>query len=1429
MRRQSLPSLTAIGVVVHLFGCGSPGPQLQANLKIELAQTAAAASYAEVEATQGDGRVRAVLDAAGTATLRVSAGLETRLAGTVFDLQPQIWDGFEGSHIFTPLPGANDVAFEVAAVAAREIAITPVFDTGVALASALPVTVHDEATGFENLGLFTTQSALRLPAGRAFSLAIEWPGAAGSVSIAVPPDSGAALAFDAVVGVEPQLTVPALPIYATGTAIDLSSLQDPVFTVQCAVGTECDDSLPWTDCGTAFDLGASLPVDTEGGVTVQVRFRDIPALGCDSFRVLRDKTPPSVAVGFDPPLFTAARNVIVTVSADEPLATGSLSLVAVGVSTPTFAAACSAFAAAPPTGAAAARYRCTLDLSAWTVAAGSVAVTVNGADSAANPFTARAVLPYVPAPTGLVVLGARTLPPVIEAGQGSFLFGLDVANFGGEDLCALSALGYFVTINDGAGSQLPTYAVNLGDLSLGYLPVSTPAAPDVRVMWARGTASDFLLPDTYSVVAAPVSTSVCATGSIGPSADLPASSQFRVDPAHLRPVTTAPYYVGLPTIMNGSVRLQSLVLGETPTTLWTSDNPTTIRIDQGDGFMELSAVAPGHARLTAADPTRPEAGAATLEVEVVTGPTLAVLQADQVVQLASGERKLQALDPALFGPQGSTPLRLLWESARDAFIAVTPTGVQIFDAASAGTYLAPCGGATTHVLDATLTAAAPAHARPQADLVLLTDDGAGYGHCEIDLDNPAAGVTTPLPATITDTCPTLSRIVADPVSGQFTVVGNVVGARASACAASYFERGAGITNVIAAAAPALAADAVPERALLDPKASFVLLSAYSAASAPAYRTVGGFGLGPTLAPTNPFDLSPPGTANNVGISDLALDPLTGAALVAAYSTPAGSLVTAHLFQYPDRIFTGQAPRAAPVKLTTGAGTGFFWTRLAVDGAARLLFAVDTFVTPGVWALDLDNLAGIQFGGGITAPLLSNEATFDMLVAGPQPLGITPRRASGGSLVTITGIGFAGGGVDEVYVRGIKAQVTTSTTTSVTFQVPTGLVQAYNDGYARSGVPVTVRSHGRMSAPVPSPFAVDAPRPSHVILGRLAAAGQACPVFGSCLKPAVLDAATGLLAARYENPVTGSDTLTAYDTAGSRTWEAPTAGSNVAVTLAGDRQAVGHHVLGARGDAPGFVLYRTAAALNAVGAQDLAETPRAFTGTFVPAVVPAMAADPSGRYLAYTDGTKTHLSWGANLAPTAFGAALPAGGVASPQRLVFSLDGNTLAAAGSDGRLDLFDVSAAPATVTPGLAATGCPAGTPKLVGIWPRARGTPEVVTLLAYGGSQLVALATVTLGASGWTYDCTDQLTLAPGAAVVDAALSPLGDTLLLYQQVQSGLGHQLSLVSADDLATELDRVVLLGSPQYVGFVAGHNAGGPSIVIIDASDTLVSAVDVAR
>jgi len=163
------------------------------------------------------------------------------------------------------------------------------------------------------------------------------------------------------------------------------------------------------------------------------------------------------------------------------------------------------------------------------------------------------------------------------------------------------------------------------------------------------------------------------------------------------------------------------------------------------------------------------------------------------------------------------------------------------------------------------------------------------------------------------------------------------------------------------------------------------------------------------------------------------------------------------------------------------------------------------------------------------------------------------------------------------VGGRPAITLTSTTTSVTFQVPSALVPAWIEPSAKL-LKVTVRTHGRVSGPVPAAFAIEPVQPSYLLTHASEGASQAC-VAGACIRPAMVDTADGVYGGRYASPGTGADTLTAYDTTGARTWEVSNAGGNIAVALAGGRQMVSHHASRLTGDPQAFTLCRTLAGLR----------------------------------------------------------------------------------------------------------------------------------------------------------------------------------------------------------------------------------------------------------
>jgi len=145
-----------------------------------------------------------------------------------------VWNDYEGSHIFEPVPGENEIEMQVAAVPLREVIVTPRFDDGSALTGPWPIRVRDEATSFEDKDRFTAASSLWLPSGRPFTLTIHGRTLPEAPMLLSGRGCRRHLRSASNRGA-PELPDVAEPIRAVGATVDVSGLQDPIFVTQCAV------------------------------------------------------------------------------------------------------------------------------------------------------------------------------------------------------------------------------------------------------------------------------------------------------------------------------------------------------------------------------------------------------------------------------------------------------------------------------------------------------------------------------------------------------------------------------------------------------------------------------------------------------------------------------------------------------------------------------------------------------------------------------------------------------------------------------------------------------------------------------------------------------------------------------------------------------------------------------------------------------------------------------------------------------------------------------------------------------------------------------------------------------------------------------------------------------------------------------------------
>jgi hypothetical protein len=1451
MRRGFLQTALITSALTLAVACDATSPAVQANLRLSLAQVSGA-SYAEAVATQGDTTVKAVLDENNEATLRIVAGLETRLSATVFRLQPQVWDDFEGAHSFEPVPGINDVSLELAAIELRDVTISPVFEgsSAVAFQGSLPIVVRDEVTGFESPDLFTTATGLRLPKGRTFKLWVTWPGATGTSEVPIAGDA-AAVVEQPVVGMLPSLPIPTAPIMAGGTTIDLSGFQDPVFAVVCAIGDTCSDALEWVDCSAEFDISSALPANTEGAATVQIRFRDIPGVTCTEIRVISDHTPPTPRITFAPAYLTPSSTpgqVDLSVLSGEELALQSLTVTATGSGTPARTFTCGAFDVGTSPMLGVFLYVCPLDLTSWTQTDRSVRTTVTGTDSAGNAFTVDSALVYVSSPSSLAVIGARFVPPLLDVLTPTALLAVDVVNLNTTSpVCNVflddqmsppiftSPVGVFYPPSMYAGSSY----------ELAYLPPmngSQPPAPRTVYFTVQTGSEGPNMAGTYTLKAGwALRGTDCAASAVGPVA-FGQPTTYTMSEQPMRPISSGRVLLGIPTDSLGSFDIfAERFISNAPLSgfgcppNWTSSNPEVIEVTETPdpyGCVSLSKLkgkGPGVTRLRASVPTEPERGAVVVEVELVPSTALVVAQQSQVTTVGSGVTQAAPIDATINTKDGGDgiltlpPVRVLWDSTRDAVVVVTTAGVERRDAAGARALLSPCGTSTTvQILDAALTAAGPVHDRLRPDLLLLTlADGVTYGQCLVRLDELTTVTPIPLPPSITDICSKPSRLSVDPVTGRAALVGlfSSMVAGDMPCAVSYSFNGPLVERVVGNNAPVSPYSPMggPTTAALDAGDGTLATSFPTDGS----TALGAFSLGQTATAGALLDVGAPsfGTTmvSGLGVSALAVDPRRHGILAAGFGNDiyTGATFT-WLTWYADRQIAGSGGRVVAAKWPNAGKSGFMFTHLVVDAASNRAYAIDDWVTKGAWVIDLSQ-ADYDFYNPFTTartlPLSAPQVVADVTLAGPQPFGIEPRRAAAGSTVVVHGVGFAGEGRDVVVLDGIPVPVVSSTPTTVTFRVPSALAPPpWGSGTAMS---LAVLSNGRLSGELGYALTIDPARPSFVLPSY-----RATSVFSACaasctLTPMDLKTYT---AVSYQD---GTIDAGVADIGGSINLFGPEV--MLATGVAGGDRAVGIFTGTFRSINPNWRTYDAPRYFAATGIS-FPEMPLSQATT---SAVTAIADDPQGRYLAYSTSSQVALLWANGLAEPPASRQLPATGIVAPARfLAFTPDGLGLVAADTAGRVDGVEVDSK--QVSANLTRQGCPTG--RLFGLWPTPLENGVLGIIASTTGASTAAVLEIQLNGSSWTATCSATAPEPDSAILKAAALAPSGDALLFVET--AGGRDRLRLVTtaleetdrwaAADTINWTDAIFLLGSEGAGGdpqlFMSGIDSAGSTTTILSTS-----------
>lgn len=1358
-------------------GCGKSADAVASlRLAAPLGLGGVDVQYAHVDVRQGEDSTRLVLSSEassdGVIELTVRSGEPVELAATIFVFAPGEWRSFAGTSVLTPEPGVNDVELALAREQALTGSVVGVFagPDGEVLPSSLNVALElaDLDTGFVQPAAFHTGEALSLPSGRPFSLRAVSPLTGAPIELTVMSDDEFGDATELLLGDKPALELPAEPIAALTHFVFPSQ---PGLTTQCALGADCGDGAAWGSC-----TDGALDLSTERLYSIAVRFAEVPAV-CDVLEVAKDLNAPLVTVSFSPPYIDAAtfgaQQFYATFGADEPLDPGSLSLTWLDdTGGGNRLSQCTAVSGAA--------LRCALDLSGW--AHGSfpddlMRFAVAAADAWGNTFQSVAALRSVSSPAGLAVLGVTTFPAKVDPRTYSFLVAIDVASFyTGGDVCNVVASS--VTLDDGVSGP-----IDLGASAAVQIPRALSASqPQIERLWIRAHLNESTPSGTYRVEVGSVIWEDCLDPAT-PLGPVSGAGEITVARQPLR-------WLGAGPIALSSLSQHANEVDDYPLVGYSrygldvqSGDPRIVSVNpgiEGEGVPRLAAVRPGRARLTASDVASGDR--AEIDVEVFPPSEIVAVQDDLLMRQTTAGLVTEPLAPEIGAAR-----RVLWESSRDAIVVAGEKGVQLFGAGGIAPIVAPCNAAD--ILDAAITAAAPGHQRQQPDVALLVVDGSGTArYCELDPGSGQVVLDVALPAS---ECPAPSLLLANHVSGGLLALG-------TSCAAAFDRVPEGLS--LRASAKGASFLGTPIRAVLDAPSGYAMVMVEDDVGV---RSVGGWFVdGSTLVPSAaPYSLQANGSNWPIDPSAMAVDPMTGDALVvgASWSSWEYSILDlsdrrsgSPLFDWRRQALDGDGPQGfADFEhvLVDGANGLLHMARRPsrLGGAALVSFRLDD-LSPW-YSLSWDD-AEVE-----ARPWPNGVAALDMILAGPQPVGMSPSVAPPGGVVTIFGRGFAGDGADRVYVHGLPAAVLGSSTTSITFVVPQALTALAAWRLDVADVPVMVVSHGRSARLVrggEGPWLrVDAGLPHKHSSFDSWLSEETCPGGSTaCQEPALAVAAWGLYPMVAVRPVEQT-----YGVTGP---EDPFTASTIhAQGVSGPIAAPGRprilgHVVDALVDA-------RLVSLGYVSGDEPVEPARrvALPSGFVPSG--ATALSPDTRVLAVAAGTEAALFWTTELSPHPagrLGSAVPGASTLSlasgatgtgPQaidHLLFT-HGGAVIAASSGGELQAFAIkggaSGLPLTLDTSLCA---PAGAPQVVSM---TGATASAAGLLlvhhADVAAPMLGLYELIDDGGGITVRCRSA---APAAAQppVSAAIAPSG---LYVALVEDPAAEQSRLLDARDLRRKL------------------------------------------
>ncbi|OGR08553.1 MAG: hypothetical protein A2341_25430 [Deltaproteobacteria bacterium RIFOXYB12_FULL_58_9] len=1333
--------------------CSPPPDLVSTTLRLEMPQLAGSLfDYVEVSATQGHSTITRIPDAEGLVRLSILAGVETRLTATTFAVDDNRWRSFEGTHIFLPQAGQNDIEIEPQAVALRQGSVVPILidaSTGesVSWERPIPLTITDEATGHHNDDeSFTTHVTFEIPQGRSLTASLIRPDTAEAFSI----DLG--LYDDAVAREIPLGDAPALPVpFSVATndplAIDLTAELNaaPQFPLQCAIASSCD--IPddrWGACDTLM-LG---DVAGDRTVNVVIRYAEIPALGCTQAVLQVDVTPPLATLQLEPPFIVdtaAPETITVTLNPSEALDVESLTLMAEDESQGRYA--CTTFVEST-TGTGTPTYSCVLTISSWQPTQENIEISVTGTDARGNPFAPepRQVLRHhADPPSGLLVVGVRTFPPNPSPGSDSMLLGIDVVNLSTQPapqnwLCNLQP-DFDSLIFSIAGEPSTGFQWRFdGGPFIARLPPSTLDAPIVETLWVPIHLSGQLSPGIIEVqmkVAGFRSDRQCYDWI--EDALSPPSSGLTFALVDM-PLQWLGNPLGIAVELWGATNISPpFVGGPTPSNpfdyTFASSNPLVNAMDGGSEG-GLRGLAPGQADLTVSAPFG-EGESATARVEVSPPPSVLALQNDRLTVLTPTSSETLVIADDI-----GTLFRVLWEPITDTIVVLGQTGIQRFPAVEASTITNPCGVDT--VVDGQIIAATDG-SRPGVALLARLADGSPL-LCEVGFDAWHANAALPFALDPDAVCSGATVLLSDPLTGWYTILGD-------GCAARYATSADGLLE--GPRADLGIQEVNVHRAALDPYGNFAAFVATGGVA-------GGWQLGFSLDRGAPWILAPGRLIDGVG--DLTIDPATGATYVALhswsqlYTEPLTSVVRIN-----ERLVNEGPSASGDIAVVSGEDL----SRLAIDTGNRILYAaVNSWLTREVRVVGLDDLGSINWSTRLALP--AGGYIVDLAIAGPQVVGIEPRAAQPGQEVVVFGSGFAGGNHDEVYVGGVRAELLRSTPSLAVFRVPSSFelrnVSPLNS--PQTLLNVTVRAHGRMSGPGATKLVVWPHYPSRLLSSDFQSM-TSCDATSGCSAPStILDSPVGIFTVR-STMGEGAGLTRLHPFFATMTFFAGTAPVEAKV-LPGGQRAIAHN---------GEILFEIR--LPESSPQPSIEPERPIDWLTAP--LGAMAADPTGRYLAI-DANGPKILYATSVTPTPI--TLPTGFINPIEALEFFANGNNLAVAGITGQLEIFQIEPVAQIASLTVIGDDCRSDRTKLLGVWPRTTGGRSLAGLLYDQASQTLSLFNVEAAGNGFELRCTTSAHSADGP-ILSAAMSPYGDFVAVLSD--DGTQH-VALLDTEDLTRELD-----------------------------------------